>query len=396
VESALVERLVADAAGEPGILPFVQETLVLLWERLDRRFLPLVAYEALVLPHQANNWDGDKPLTGLQVAMANRADATLADLEDQAIARRLFLRLIQFGEGRPDTRRQLSFSDLCVNDDSQLFDATIEHLTKNRLLTLSGKEEDKKVDIAHKALISGWPRLEEWIKEWRIVELTRRQLEAKVDNWERLNRQGGLLDAVELQEIENWLNNPDLIELGYSKRLLTFVQISRKKVESESAKESELTDLRELIVNLTNKSLSKNIQVFLCHAREDQATVEKIYQQLYEQGLKPWMDKKDILFGERWKPSIKKAIEQSHIVLVFISKKSASKRGFFQKEIRYALEKREEMLDSDNYLIPVRLEKLDDCDIPESFREYQWVDWFEDQADLKSLVDAIHKGIERR
>ena len=46
VEGALVERLVADAAGEPGILPLVQETLVLLWEQLERRFLPLNAYEA--------------------------------------------------------------------------------------------------------------------------------------------------------------------------------------------------------------------------------------------------------------------------------------------------------------------------------------------------------------
>ena len=49
VEAALVERLVADAAGEPGVLPLVQETLVLLWERLERRFLPMRAYEALVL-----------------------------------------------------------------------------------------------------------------------------------------------------------------------------------------------------------------------------------------------------------------------------------------------------------------------------------------------------------
>ena len=49
VEAALVERLVADAAGEPGVLPFVQETLTLLWEHLERRFLPLRAYEAMVM-----------------------------------------------------------------------------------------------------------------------------------------------------------------------------------------------------------------------------------------------------------------------------------------------------------------------------------------------------------
>ena len=41
VESALVERLAADAAGSPGVLPLVQETLVLLWEKLERRVLPL-------------------------------------------------------------------------------------------------------------------------------------------------------------------------------------------------------------------------------------------------------------------------------------------------------------------------------------------------------------------
>ena len=56
VETALVERLVADAAGEPGILPFIQETLVLLWERLERRFLSLPAYEALVLPDRVSSF----------------------------------------------------------------------------------------------------------------------------------------------------------------------------------------------------------------------------------------------------------------------------------------------------------------------------------------------------
>src|SRR5687768_18232394 len=34
--STLVERLVSDAVGEPGILPFVQETLRLLWEHVER------------------------------------------------------------------------------------------------------------------------------------------------------------------------------------------------------------------------------------------------------------------------------------------------------------------------------------------------------------------------
>ena len=36
VEPELLERLVADAASEPGILPFLQETLVQLWDATRR------------------------------------------------------------------------------------------------------------------------------------------------------------------------------------------------------------------------------------------------------------------------------------------------------------------------------------------------------------------------
>ena len=55
VDPSLVERLVADAAGEPGVLPLVQEALVLSWEGLARRFLPLEAYESIA--------GGDGPAT---------------------------------------------------------------------------------------------------------------------------------------------------------------------------------------------------------------------------------------------------------------------------------------------------------------------------------------------
>ncbi|HUV90538.1 MAG TPA: TIR domain-containing protein, partial [Anaerolineae bacterium] len=155
VEPALVERLVADAAGEPGVLPLVQEALVLLWERLERRFLPLSAYEAL----------GGAGRTGLQAAMARRADAVLTDLapQQQAIARRIFLRLVQFGEGRADTRRQQPVSALrAAGDAPGTFERTLEHLAQNRLLTLSGEEgiAGRQADIAHEALIAGWPTLQ--------------------------------------------------------------------------------------------------------------------------------------------------------------------------------------------------------------------------------------------
>ena len=207
VEAALVERLLADAAGEPGVLPLVQETLVLLWERLERRFLPMRAYEALVLTRDSYSGQPNEERSGLQVAIARRADATLASLTEaqQVIARRIFLRLIQFGEGRADTRRQQPLDALrSAGDDPRLFDQTLQQLAASRLLTLSGTDERRttndqrpkldewhahlrpssvvlvtNVDISHEALIGGWPALQGWLNERRESELTRRRLEGK-------------------------------------------------------------------------------------------------------------------------------------------------------------------------------------------------------------------------
>lgn len=256
VEAALVERVVGDAAGEPGVLPFVQETLVLLWDHLERRFLPLRAYEALVLTRRAYGALDTGERTGLQVAMARRADAALATLspDRQAIAQRIFLRLIQFGEGRADTRRQQTISALrSTRDDPKAFDETLQHLTGNRLLTLSGQEKatEKKVDIAHEALIRGWPTLQGWVKERRADEETRRRLEDKASEWVRLGRGGGLLDEVELREAENWLGSQDAVELGYAQDLDDLVAASRAEIlrvqsEKEAAHQRELDALRKL------------------------------------------------------------------------------------------------------------------------------------------------------
>ena len=256
IEAALIERLVADAVGEPGVLPLLQETLVLLWEKVERRFLPLRAYETLVLTSPAySNFDASNR-TGLQAAIANRANYALVALseEEQQVARRIFLRLIQFGEGRADTRRQQSVEQLRVSgDNADLFDWTLLYLASRRLLTLSGGEENssRKVDIAHEALISGWSTLQLWLRERREAEQTRRRLMRKVEEWVRLGKgSGGLLDEVELAEAERWLESPDAAELGYDETLLALAEASKRAIQQakereEAARQRELNLIRE-------------------------------------------------------------------------------------------------------------------------------------------------------
>ena len=241
LEAGLVERLLADAADEPGVLPLVQETMVLLWDKRERRLLPLRAYAEL----------GQGNLSGLAVAIATRADAVFARLaeSERKIARRIFLRLVQFGEGRADTRRQQRVSGLRASgDDPNEFDRTLKHLTDNRLLTLTGEENDadRQVDIAHEALIAGWQRFRQWVNERREAEQTRRRLEDKAREWVRLGRgSAGLLDEVELKEASDWLQSADAAELGYDATLSELVETSRHTLD-EARREKEETQQREL------------------------------------------------------------------------------------------------------------------------------------------------------
>lgn len=240
LEAGLLERLLADAADEPGVLPMLQETLVLLWGEKQRRLLSLSSYER----------QGSEGRSGLVVAVSTKADAALADLSDeqQAIARRIFLRLVQFGEGRADTRRQQPVPALsAAGDEPHLFDQTLRHLTDNRLLTLSGEKGDpsSQVDIAHEALIAGWPTLRQWLTERREVEQTRRRLEARAADWVRLGRgSGGLLDEVELLEAERWLESPDGADLGYDEALLALVKASRAAQEETEAQQRRAARFR--------------------------------------------------------------------------------------------------------------------------------------------------------
>ncbi|MFZ4661063.1 MAG: CHAT domain-containing protein [Caldilineaceae bacterium] len=240
LESGLVERLLADAADEPGVLPLLQETMSLLWGEQQRRVLPLAAYHAL----------GTNDRSGLAVAMATKADATLAALTpaQQTIAQRLFLRLVQFGEGRSDTRRQQSIRDLRqMGDDAALIDATLKTLVENRFLTLSGDSSDldRKVDIAHEMLIVGWPTSQHWVQSRRAAELTRRRLEEKAKEWVRLGQQdGGLLDAAALAEAEHWLASADAGNLGYSADLQALTAKSRQVLQ-QAANEKEAARQRE-------------------------------------------------------------------------------------------------------------------------------------------------------
>jgi len=133
-------------------------------------------------------------------------------------------------------------------------------------------------------------------------------------------------------------------------------------------------------------------RIFLSYVSEDEERVEHLYQRLSDAACKPWMGKKDILPGEAWEPSIERAIRAADFFLACLSTNSVNTRGVIQREIKRALDIWQEKLDHDIYLMPIRLE---DCEIPESLRRFQWVDIFEEEGWAR-LVEAIKVGLERQ
>jgi hypothetical protein len=136
------------------------------------------------------------------------------------------------------------------------------------------------------------------------------------------------------------------------------------------------------------KKLQNSPQIFISYAKEDKNKAEDIYNKLLKLNFKPWLDTNDILPGERWADSIQRAIRKSDFFLALFSNNSIEKRGFLQREFKQALDIWQEKLEDDIYFIPVRLE---DCEVPIRFRDFQSVDLFSD-GDLSKLVKAINTG----
>lgn len=122
----------------------------------------------------------------------------------------------------------------------------------------------------------------------------------------------------------------------------------------------------------------KQLRVFLCHSSHDKAVVNKVYSLLNTEGwIDPWLDSKKLLPGMDWNMEIEKAVETSHIVLVFLTNNSVNKEGYIQRELRLVLDVALNMAEGTIFVIPLRLE---DCELPRRLRSWQWLDYFPAEA----------------
>jgi tetratricopeptide (TPR) repeat protein len=189
--AAFVELLVNDVLGHPGSLPLLQFALQRVWDAL-----PEDPMESLA------------KLGGVGGAVAAEAENIFGCLsqEDQSIARRAFLAMVNLGEGTPDTRRRAKLEEITTSGTS----AEQEHSVlarfsrpEARLITLSQEPGiGVTFEVAHETLIRRWDRLRGWLHEGRDDQRFLHRAREAAECWAQ--NKGSLWRSFELEQLREF------------------------------------------------------------------------------------------------------------------------------------------------------------------------------------------------
>jgi hypothetical protein len=230
LEAGLVDLLVQDVRRQPGALPLLQHALLELWNKRDGRRLTVKAYQEI---------------GKLEGALQRRADATLKAFsqDEQELCRRTFLRLTQPGEGTEDTKRRASMQELLsLSEKSTAEEDIIQKLANASLLTTEGDftHKDAFVEVAHEALIRGWPQLRQWLDEDRAGLRLHRRITEATQEWQRSNRDPDLLyRGTRLAQAQEWRERNER-ELNAQEQEFLDASIALKQLLDQEEKERQM------------------------------------------------------------------------------------------------------------------------------------------------------------
>ena len=92
-------------------------------------------------------------------------------------------------------------------------ESVVQRLTDARLITTEGaanRPEEGLVEVAHEALIRGWPQLRTWLDADREALHVHRRLAEAAQTWQALHRDAGLLyRGVLLAQAQAWQREHD-------------------------------------------------------------------------------------------------------------------------------------------------------------------------------------------
>jgi WD40 repeat protein/energy-coupling factor transporter ATP-binding protein EcfA2 len=229
LEGGLTNRIIRGVEGHPGRLPLLEFALTQLWSKQHQGMLTNQAYDEI---------------GGVECALANHAEAEYAQLEerdtpteslrDRNRAQRIFMQLIQPGEGIEATRR-IATREEVKQENWDL----VTRLASSRLVVTNRNEftGEETVEIVHEALVRSWGRLEHWLQLDGEFRNWQEQLRSAIRQWERSNGdEGTILRGKPLVDAEYWYKLRSS-ELSASDR--AFVELGLEVRNSEYQKQQK-------------------------------------------------------------------------------------------------------------------------------------------------------------
>lgn len=232
----LLNDIGAQGAGEPepGALPLLSHALLATWERRRGHTLTLDGYHAS---------------GGVRGAIAETAESVFTDQLNQSqqeLARDVFLRLTELGEGTEDTRRRAALNELVrQSTEATQLRSVLNTLAEARLITLN---EDS-AEVAHEALIREWQRLHEWLTEDRDGLILHRHLTESAQEWEsRGHDPAELYRGARLAQAREWASaNGERLNVQEQTFLAASIeQEQRDALEREAQRQRELEAAQKL------------------------------------------------------------------------------------------------------------------------------------------------------
>lgn len=214
-----------DRSPEPGALPLLSHALLETWYRRSGRMLTLAGYAES---------------GGIHGAIAKTAESVYAQLSasEQFIARNIFLRLTELGEGMQETRRRVLLSEFIPASEStstqgKSIETVLKMLSDARLVTTT----EVTAEVAHEALIREWARLHEWLSENREWLRLHRHITESAQEWESQGYDPGLVyRGTRLVQALEWAGS-HLEDLNLLEQ--EFLETSKSLEEKEAAEREE-------------------------------------------------------------------------------------------------------------------------------------------------------------
>lgn len=135
--------------------------------------------------------------------------------------------------------------------------------------------------------------------------------------------------------------------------------------------------------------------VFMSYVHNNTRLVQRLCDELTNNGVEVWLDRNDIRAGARWQDAIDDAIQDgAYFIACFSEEYDEREENYMNEELTLAIDRLRKFSTNRAWFIPV---KLDRCEIPkrrisaaETLRDLQHVELYMDWDEgIRRILDVI-------